>query len=400
MKKYFKIIFREPAVLFALIPTLVFLFFIFFIQKIFLIKVGFLHANRIGHFSANTEIYILKKKKFKIKSLDLFYLGRGGISNNFLKNLWKEKLIILPYWLLRCSDLIIRATRLKKKFSCNFFSNTDRDLYGLYNAYPPVLNSNCFKPEKSKFLKKNYIKENDKIVCLNVRDSSYLEKIYDPKFHNTGYHNFRDSNPENFKPTILFLLKKGFKVIRVGVTKKNYLDIKHKNYFDRSYTKNRDDFTDVYLASRCNFCISTGSGFDGLVRIFRKPILFVNLVPLLYFHSFSNNDLTISKHIVLNKKKLSIKDSIEKNLAYFQDTNSYIKNNITLVENSSLEIKEATIEIINRINGKFIMSKKNASLQKQIKRAILKNTKKIKLRIHGNFLSSFGEKYLARHFFK
>lgn len=398
MLKALKIILREPIVLLTLIPSLLFLIFIFSLQKILLIKVGFLHTNRLGHFSANTELYILKKKKFNIKSFDLFYFGRGAVSNQFLKNLWKENLMILPYWLLRCSDLIIRATPLKKNFSCNFLSNTDRDLFCLYNTYAATLNNANFSQENSKFLKKYNIKENDKIVCLNIRDSSYLKTIYNPRFHNTDYHNFRDATPENFKSTILFLLKKGFKVIRVGVTKEKYLNIKHKNYFDKTYTENRDDYTDVYLASKCNFCISTGSGFDGLVRIFRRPILFVNLAPLLYFHSFCDNDLTICKHAIFNKKKLSIKKLIEKNLAHFQDSNSYLKNNIILIENSSLEIKEATIEFVNRLSGKFKITKKNKLLQKKIKKLILKNTKKLRLKIHGKILSSFGQKYLEKNF--
>ena len=202
-------------------------------------------------------------------------------------------------------DLIIRATFLKKKFSCNYFSNTDRDLFELYESYTPTITID--ENDKKVFLEKFNLQTNDKIVCINIRDNEYLKTIYDPKIHNLRHHNYRDCKIDNFNKVINFLLKNDYKVFRVGVRKSNYFEIKHQNFFDKKYSDKRDETSDVILSSICSFCISTGSGFDALPRIFRKPILFVNHLPIINYHSFCKNDLTICKHIFSNQK-LSIEN--------------------------------------------------------------------------------------------
>ena len=71
--KYIKIILSEPIIIITFLPSIFFLLLMIVIQKIILIKIGFLHSNRLGHFAANTELYIFKKKKFNNSSIDFFY---------------------------------------------------------------------------------------------------------------------------------------------------------------------------------------------------------------------------------------------------------------------------------------------------------------------------------------
>ncbi|WP_415313769.1 TIGR04372 family glycosyltransferase [Candidatus Pelagibacter sp. Uisw_106] len=312
----------------------------------------------------------------------------------YLKKLWEKELNILPYSLLRALDLIIRSSPLKKIFSCNYISNTDRDLHSLYENYSPKISIS--KNDKKKLLQKFNLKDDDKIVCVNVRDGAYLKTIYDPKHHNLNHHNYRDCKIENFKETINYLLDLNYKVFRVGVKKENFLDINHKNYFDRSYTLNREDYIDVLLAENCQFCISTGSGFDALPRIFRKPILFVNLLPIINYHSFCKKDLTICKHLY-DSKKLSIQDIFYQKFYNGLDTDFYLKNGLQVVENSSNEILIVTKEMIARLNNEFILTKDNLDLQKLIKNKI-QNLSKDKFK-HGKLLSDFGEDYLRKNFY-
>lgn len=391
--KYLRIIFNEPIILITFLPSIFFLLIILLISKILLIKIGFLHSNRIGHFAANTELYLIKKKKFGIKSLDLFYLGRKNISNNYLEKLWRKKIIILPYELLRGLDLIIRATPLKKKFSCNYFSNTDRDLYGLYEKFPPTITVDC--KDKRDLLEKFNLTKNDKIVCINVRDSEYLKTLYDPKYHNLSYHNFRDCKIENFELAINYLLKLNYKVFRVGVKKKTFLNISHQNYFDKTYSVNREDSTDILLAENCNFCISVGSGFDALPRLFRKPILFVNFIPIINYHSFCKKDLTICKHLY-QKDKISIENIFKKKL-YGALTEFYKNNNLQVIENTPEEILAATKEMVLRIENNFNLKAENLKYQNLIKNKIKEASHGNFL--HGNLLADFGEEYIKKNYY-
>lgn len=391
--KYIRIILSEPIIIFTFIPSVIFLLIMFLIQKIFLIRIGFLHSNRIGHFAANTELYILKKKHFNIRSYDLFYYGRSEICNLYLAKIWKNHIKILPYVLLRCLDLIIRATPLKNNFSCNNFSNTARDTYGLYEKYLPIIRLN--KNEENNFFKKINLTKEDKVVCLNVRDSAYLKTIYRDKKHDLEHYNFRNCDIQNFKTTVNYLLNNGYKVFRIGKEKEKYLDIEHQNFFDKIYSLNREDSTDVFLASICKFCISTGSGFDALPRLFRKPILFVNFIPVIHYHSFCKKDLTICKHL-FRKKKLSLNEVFSENIFNGLNSQYYSNKNIKVVENSSIEIMDATQEMLLRIQNKHTYSDENINRQKAIKNIIKENS--IDQKLHGKLLSDFGEKYLLENF--
>ena len=56
--------------------------------------------------------------------------------------------------------------------------------------------------------------DRDKFVCLIVRDREYLEKTYPGR--NWSYHNFRDTNVENYREAVIALVEKGYFVFRMG----------------------------------------------------------------------------------------------------------------------------------------------------------------------------------------
>ena len=105
----------------------------------------------------------------------------------------------------------------------------------------------------------------------------------------------------------------------MGVAVKKPINTDNKMIIDYAYNNLRTDFMDIYLASQCEFCLTTGTGFDGTTTIFRKPNIYVNFAPLFllrteclnmlsipcYYYSkkFSRN-LTISE--IVNNESLTI----------------------------------------------------------------------------------------------
>ena len=69
--KDFQIIKKDPVLIFTLPLALLFFFPIVILSPIILIRFGLLHSDRLGHFSANTELFLCEqaqKKKIKIKN--------------------------------------------------------------------------------------------------------------------------------------------------------------------------------------------------------------------------------------------------------------------------------------------------------------------------------------------
>ena len=62
----------------------------------------------------------------------------------------------------------------------------------------------------------------------------------------------------------------------------------------------RTEFLDIYLGSKCLFWFP-GSGIDNMSKLFRKPILYVNQVPIGHITTFQKTAVIIFKHFLIQK---------------------------------------------------------------------------------------------------
>ena len=350
--KQLRILKEEPDLFITLPLSSVIILFIVLAKIISInIRVGFLKNDRLGHFAANTELNILEKKYYKIKSFDFYYYPRVNICNNTISKLWKRHLIILPRFILRPIDLIFRNFNFFQNFCCGVTQNEDRDISNLLELFPPTLS--WTKDEENigtKQLAKMGINKNDKFICLNVRDDSYLNSINNS---NSSYHDYRNSDINNYIDAINYLNKLGYFVIRMGARVKKKVDYTHSRFIDYAYDGIRSDFMDIYLGSKCFFCITSASGFDAIPYIFRRPILYTNALPVGYFMTFQKKVIITTKNhfsIPLNR---NLTFSEIRNSDLFLSTNSldFETNKIRLIENTPEELTNAVIEQLENIKN-------------------------------------------------
>lgn len=118
------------------------------------------------------------------------------------------------------------------------------------------------------------------IVALAVRDKAHVEgkftkqELESEEYRYTPFPYFRDS--------IKWLIDQGCQVVRIGRQSNRYPE---EDCFDHSfldYSKRPDiqsDEMDFFLASVSWFGISTGTGVDEILALYRKKICFVNVSP-------------------------------------------------------------------------------------------------------------------------
>ena len=123
----------------------------------------------------------------------------------------------------------------------------------------------------------------------------------------TSYHDYRDCNIDNFKTAVNYLLKKNYFVLRMGKLQKNEMQLKNKNFLDYAFSNYKSDILDVWLMANCEFCISTGTGFDQISRIFNRPVLYLNQIPLIDWSSYSKS-FTHPKFLFKKKSWQSFKN--------------------------------------------------------------------------------------------
>ena len=185
----------------------------------------------------------------------------------------------------------------------------------------------------------------------------------------TSYHDYRDCNIDNFKTAVNYLLKKNYFVLRMGKLQKNEMQLKNKNFLDYAFSNYKSDILDVWLMANCEFCISTGTGFDQISRIFNRPVLYLNQIPLIDWSSYSKS-FTHPKFLF--KKKVGKVSKIEDYLKFsFHRKLDYKKNNLNVIDLSKGEILDCVKEFLKILANNWRVSKSKRKKQKNLIKNLL-----------------------------
>jgi putative glycosyltransferase (TIGR04372 family) len=185
----------------------------------------------------------------------------------------------------------------------------------------------------------------------------------------------------------------------MGYKVQKELKIKSPNFFDYATNGMRTEFLDIFLGHNCYFCITTGSGFDGIPVAARRPTVLVSFAPLNYFWSHNANNVFIFKHHINieTNKKLSIKEIFDIGVSQSLNTEEFLLKGVKLEENSSNEILDVVKEMDLRLNKKWKDSKKkylrNIFFSRIDKEAIDIEGKKL----HNEFRCKIGSNFLKNN---
>jgi putative glycosyltransferase (TIGR04372 family) len=161
----------------------------------------------------------------------------------------------------------------------------------------------------------------------------------------------------------------------------------------------RSDFMDIYLGAKCEFCISVGTGFDAIPIIFRRPVVYVNMVPVGYFATWSRQNVGITKHhhSVPETRGLTLREIITRGIGFFAWSAEYEKHGVRLVENSPEEIRDVVVEMVERLNGTWRPHRDDDDLQSRFWKIFptdAVDTYAHGRRLHGEIRSRFGAAFL------
>lgn len=382
--------------LFYLPISIIFLLIILISKPFIIIRIGELPSSRIHHFAVNTELFLLKKKNKK--TLDIFYC-ENHISNNFLKKKWKEKIFIGNKFIFSQINFLVSLFLNKKIHQMEL--NTDRDVDNFFHNTRPMLKLN--EKEKSigfEKLDEIGLSKNDKFICLMNRDSYYLEKTFPGV--DWSYHNYRDSEIDNYLLAAEALTERGYFVFRMGTLTKKKIETNNNKIIDYANSNFRSEFLDLFLLENCSFGITGNVGLDGLFRTFRKPSVICSMVPIGYLATYRNDWIHLfKKHYSIEKNRnLSLNEIFDLGLALSLKTEEFNKKNIKLIENTPEEIRDAVLELDDRLNNKYIETLEEKNLQKKFWDIYEKNLEKYNAKhLHGKFFGLHSTKFLKANYY-
>tara|TARA_B110000014_G_scaffold263908_1_gene262355 strand:+ start:828 stop:2087 length:1260 start_codon:yes stop_codon:yes gene_type:complete len=299
------------------------------------------------------------------------------IKNNYYIKLLFQSLVNLEFFFKRSYFLIKKY--FKNKFKDEFIFPTIgiNEVYGFkkinlnttvyqdiksFSFNNDLLN---FDKEKEEYCKKKInklgINDNDKIVCIHVRDGKYRD--------DSNRKSYRNSDINNYLESIKFLISSRYKVIRMGKNSNTKIFLKNENFIDYNFNEIQEDILDLYLIKKCQFYIGTQSGILDVAHMFNKPILLTNMCELYTSFPRKKIDRGIFKKIC-NKysgENISINEFAKMPFKY-HDPQLEI-NDLVFYENNSHELLECTKEFLvnlqNKLGETILQNKFNNLIKKQ-----------------------------------
>jgi len=344
------------------------------LKKIIIIRFGDLETRAIGHFGLGTEIYLSEQKILSKKKI--FYdiwIKDKKVANYFLLKKLKEKIKIFPhhfkdvYKFFKKKSKLFKAHLIPMRHPDDYSDRWPKVTHQMRDVNSVLGRTKCnieFSSEENRLgnllLKKLNIKNN--FIIFFSRDSTYRDK------------KLITSAPRN---SSILLQKKSIKrmsknyfCIRMGSKTEFELKIKSKNFLDYSFSKYRSEFNDLFLVSNCKFLVSTGSGFDHLAILFRKPVVLVNAVETEYrYNPLYNSSIKIFIPKKIYSKKLerllTFSEIFKIGAHNLQTGEDYEKRSLFVIDNDEEEILQTVIEMDNLISNKIEYTKSEENLQKK-----------------------------------
>ena len=410
LTKFFVLILMD---IIAIVPCII----IRLLSPWLIIRIGKIPAANFGNFVEMTaEYYIKKKLKIDLPTkryIDLVYIHYNDkIHNKQLAKMWKRKLNFLSGYLLDPINRVNKFIPGEKIHTIDSLLLYSYDYRLMVNNLPDGYQVLDFTEEEEiygrKMLNKFGLKDKDKFVCLVVRDKAYQQQKIPERYRDWSYHDFRHTNINKFVLAAEELTKRGYYVFRMGVVVEKPFNSSNPKIIDYANSNLRSDFMDIYLGAKCSFCISTGTGYQELPCLFRKPMVMMEN-PLGTIYTHNEKYLLMTKHHILKKEKrrLSLSEIFSYGVAYAYDTKTFEQKGIELVENTSEEIKDIVLEMVDNLEYKKKLNPEDEELQKTFRNLYASNVKRFdylkeskhyrSMIIHAQIKSRYGTKFLREN---
>lgn len=338
-----------------LLPALLVVGLVRLMRPLYLVRFGVLVSGRIGHLAANTEIYLCERAaglhpRGRFGGVDL-WCHYGPPCNAQLARMIERVLHVDRTGFVRMLVVANRSFSGWERHEAGSEQH-DRDIHNLMERQPRhILDFTGFEKNKGAIVRRKMgIPDGKEWVCLIVRDGAYLNH---PGF---AYHNYRDTKIWTYRRAAVALAERGYYVIRMGAAVEEPLHCDHPRVIDYATNGMRSDFMDVYLAAHCAFMVSSGTGLDAIAVIARRPVCFVNYVPLEYLNTWVRGIAIWKRHYRgagKNIREMEPAEICNCGAGQFLRAEDFKRAKIRLKDNTPEEIEAAVLEMADDLRNEL-----------------------------------------------
>ena len=333
-----------------------------------IIQIHKVYDWRIGHMVPNTEMVLLHAKEWnkshrrKLKMI-LFFPSDNSSNNYYKKMVMRDN-----HTIQKDFGFLIYYFASYFSFLIADLSFEDPQIMEVLFKNPPQLN---FTPAELdlgySFLKSFGLNTHEKFICLFVRDNKYFTQLR-PNSKKFTKHTFRNSDITTYIPAAESLAESGYTVFRMGAMVERPLLSTNERIIDYATNGMRTEFLDIFLGAHCTFCITSGAGWDEIPKLFKRPTMFVNIIPYWQPHHFIYGIFRYPKLLVdiHDGHMINLAESITRNISSEMHAGRIQDLGATYKDLSPNEILEAVQEMVARVEGHFKPTDQQLTANKKI----------------------------------
>lgn len=324
-------------------------------------------VEHIGHLAAEFDTYVKAKQLGLLPKKSCFYFvlaPKKKVSNVHLLNYWRSQVPIITNF-IACAFLNIITKHFFMRYDVsNYISSFfgTQDIYRInkmWDKRPPLLTlSDADKNWGKNSLEAMGISADQWFVCLHVREGGFLP-------HNELIQSHRNASIGNMTTAIEEIVRRGGKVVRMGDKSMTPLPLM-RGVIDYAHNALKSERMDVVLCAKAKFFLGCTSGLSFVSMVFGVPIAQANMIPVAAL-SVTKQDISIPKLLwsELESRYLSFNEILSSPVGDFYFTQQYNKYAIRVEENSSEDIYELTVEMLDRLEEKFIETNEDKKLHEK-----------------------------------
>jgi putative glycosyltransferase (TIGR04372 family) len=174
----------------------------------------------------------------------------------------------------------------------------------------------------------------------------------------------RDANITTYRLAIAEIAKRGGWVLRMGDRNMRPLP-PPPNTIDYALSAKREDWMDVFVWAEGRFFIGTGSGPQMIPPTFGKPVAIANYGPIPTIVA-GKDDILLPKHYWREKdsRYLTLAERMSHEYGFRESIEAFATMGIRVVDNAPEELRDLVIEMMDRLEGKYVPTEQERTLQR------------------------------------
>ena len=311
-------------------------------------------TNRVGHLAAEPDSFLKARALCEVTARRWFFLApRGQVANEHLLSYWAPRIRVVrgPF---ACELLAAMSAFGLMRYNAGryvLWLDHSQDIYRLnaaWNGRPPLL---ALRRDDERWgadmLEALGVPRGAWFACIHAREGGYSPQ-------DEATHAHRNGSVEALVPAMQEIRQRGGWCIRMGDPTARPLP-PTAGVIDYAHHRMRSARLDVYLCGRARFFLGNSSGIALVSSVFGVPSVLVNMVPMSAL-GVMPFDLSIPKPYrrLRDGGLLRFGEIFGTPAANFRFARQYLRAGIEVVENTPQEILDVTVEMLERLEGRFV----------------------------------------------